>query len=96
MVSTLAGTAHQSGSQDGMGREARFVSPWAVTVDLGGNVLVADRDDNTIRKVTPTGMVTTIAGLSAYRATVKELPDVPAQPASVRSEPGSAESRELA
>lgn len=96
MVSTLAGTPHQGGSQDGMGPEARFIAPWAVAVDHDGNVVVADRGDNTIRKVTPAGMVTTIAGLSAYRAKVEELGNAPAEPAPVRSEPGSSESQQLA
>jgi hypothetical protein len=79
-----------------MGPEARFVAPWAVTVDHDGNVVVADRGDDTIRKVTPTGVVTTIAGLSAYRAKVEAVSNASGPLASVRSEPGSTESQELA
>ena len=62
VVSTLAGFAGQPGSNDGIGAGARFRNPWSVTVDGMGNVFVADMSNDTIRKVTPTGMVTTLAG----------------------------------
>jgi sugar lactone lactonase YvrE len=62
VVSTLAGVAGMSGSADGMGAAARFISPTSVAVDGTGNVYVTDQFSNTIRKVTPTGMTTTIAG----------------------------------
>jgi hypothetical protein len=61
-VTTLAGLAGSSGSTDGTGTAARFSSPFGVTVDSTGNVYVADGGNNTIRKVTPTGVVTTLAG----------------------------------
>jgi sugar lactone lactonase YvrE len=72
VVSTLAGAPRQAGSQDGTGAAARFVSPTAVTVDADGNVFVADSADNTIRKITPAGVVTTVAGVSAYRERVSD------------------------
>ena len=62
VVTTLAGLAGSDGSADGMGSEARFESPWGVAVDSTGNVYVADTWNSTIRKVTPSGMVTTLAG----------------------------------
>ena len=62
IVSTLAGTAAQSGSADGTGAAARFGAPRALTADAAGNVFVADTDNHTIRKITPAGVVTTIAG----------------------------------
>ena len=63
-VTTLAGLAGSSGSADGTGSAARFNSPFGVAVDGGGNVFVADWGDHTIRKVTPGGVVTTLAGLA--------------------------------
>ena len=62
VVSTLAGSAGNAGSADGMGREARFRTPSDVAVDSAGNVYVADTYNHTIRKVTPAGSVTTLAG----------------------------------
>jgi sugar lactone lactonase YvrE len=51
-----------SGSADGRGSEARFYCPNNVAVDSAGNVFVADTRNHTIRKVTPDGVVTTLAG----------------------------------
>jgi hypothetical protein len=66
VVSTLAGLAGNSGSTDGSGSTARFFNPTRVAVDSGGNVYVADSSNASIRKITPTGIVTTFAtGLSA-------------------------------
>jgi sugar lactone lactonase YvrE len=64
VVTTFAGTAGSPGSTDGTGSAARFNSPCGVAVDGSGNVFVADTGSNTIRKVTPTGVVTTLAGSS--------------------------------
>ncbi|HWO23673.1 MAG TPA: hypothetical protein VNO30_33255 [Kofleriaceae bacterium] len=61
-VTTLAGTAGESGSTDGTGAAARFSSPVGVTVDGANNLYVADRGNNTIRKITAAGVVTTLAG----------------------------------
>ena len=62
VVTTLAGTAGQGGSADGTGAAARFAFPTGVAVDGAGNVYVADTDNDTIRKITPAGVVTTLAG----------------------------------
>ena len=62
VVTTVAGTAGNSGSADGTGAAARFNRPSGVAVDGSGNVYVADTNNNTIRKVTPAGVVTTVAG----------------------------------
>jgi hypothetical protein len=64
VVTTLAGLAGTSGSADGTGTAARFSSPSGVAVDGAGTVYVADCDNHTIRRVTPAGVVTTLAGLA--------------------------------
>lgn len=63
-VTTLAGLAGFSvGGADGFGSEARFNGPSSLAVDLSGSLFIADRNNNTVRKVASTGFVTTLAGL---------------------------------
>lgn len=59
----LAGGA-ESGRRDGKGDAARFAFPYGLAIDLDGNLWVADMGNHAIRKVTPKGEVTTIAGTS--------------------------------
>jgi len=69
VVTTLAGSARVSGGVDGPGSEARFNSPRGVAVDSAGNVFVAERGSSTIRKATPAGVVTTLAGSAGATGT---------------------------
>jgi len=62
MVTTLAGSAGQRGSADGVGADARFYYPQGIAVDTAGNVYVGDSANHTIRKITPAGVVSTLAG----------------------------------
>src|SRR5208283_756023 len=60
LISTLAGGGY--GSSDGTGTGASFYYPTGVAVDAAGNIYVADTNNSTIRKITPAGAVTTLAG----------------------------------
>ena len=59
LVTTLAGGA--AGFADGQGADARFSDVTDIAIDATGNLFVTDK--HRIRKISPTGLVTTIAGL---------------------------------
>eukprot|EP00746_Dinoflagellata_sp_MGD_P129002 gnl/MRDRNA2_/MRDRNA2_63272_c0_seq2.p1 gnl/MRDRNA2_/MRDRNA2_63272_c0~~gnl/MRDRNA2_/MRDRNA2_63272_c0_seq2.p1 ORF type:complete len:556 (+),score=115.76 gnl/MRDRNA2_/MRDRNA2_63272_c0_seq2:70-1737(+) len=61
VVSTLAGN-REPGFVDGDGASARFNEPCCIAVDGDGNFIVADFVNHAIRKVTPEGIVSTLAG----------------------------------
>src|SRR5664280_2591649 len=63
VVTTWAGLAGTSGFADGTGSAARFRFPLAITIVQNGNAYVADAGNNTVRKITPAGAVTTVAGV---------------------------------
>ena len=62
-VSTFAGTFGVSGYKSGTGSAAAFTNPTGITIDTYGNLYVADTGNSVIRKITPAGLVTLVAGL---------------------------------
>lgn len=69
-IGTLAGGGRTPGAEDGAGRSAQFRNPWSIAVDPAGNTFVADSGNNTVRKITPAGVVTTIAGLAGIAGSI--------------------------
>jgi streptogramin lyase len=63
VVRTVAGLAGSKGSADGSAATARFHSPYGVVLGREGELYVADTDNQTIRKITATGDVSTVAGM---------------------------------
>jgi hypothetical protein len=61
-ISLFAGNAGGAGNADGPGAVARFSGPHGIATDRAGNVYVADTFNFAIRKISMTGMVTTLAG----------------------------------
>jgi sugar lactone lactonase YvrE len=69
-VTTLAGSPGVIGSADGQGSAARFNAPRGIAVDAAGTVYVSDTENNTIRKITPAGLVSTFAGVAGTSGSV--------------------------
>jgi DNA-binding beta-propeller fold protein YncE len=64
-LSTLAGSG-EKGYRDGKGKEAMFNTILSIAIDLQGNILACDIANNRIRKITPDGLVTSIAGTGEW------------------------------
>ena len=69
-ITTIAGQATVAGSNDGVGTAAHLNGPAAVGVDAFGNLYVADSLNHVIRKITSTGVVTTLAGTAGLNGSV--------------------------
>ena len=61
-MTTLAGAAGLSGNADGTGSNARFNEIAGLAIDAGGNLFAVDTLSHVVRKITPAGLVTTLAG----------------------------------
>lgn len=61
VVSTFAGTAGVTGSADGTGTAAQFAWPQGLAIDGSNNLYVADVNNHAVRKITPAGVVSTVA-----------------------------------
>lgn len=71
-VSTFAGTAGAAGFIDGVGQAARLHSPTGLAFDASGNLYVADTNNHAIRKITPSGHVSTfLARTGIHKALYK-------------------------
>ena len=68
-VTTVAGTAGSRGTADGTGSVARFNQPTGIVVDSTGTLYVADTVNQTIRRITSAGAVTTWVGLAGVSGT---------------------------
>jgi sugar lactone lactonase YvrE len=74
-ISVLAGKFKQSDTVDGPGDQARFTFPEAISVDTAGNVYVVDSSNAIVRKISPAGVVSTLAGtVSSYEDPTGVLP----------------------
>ena len=62
VIAPVSGTRGEAGHQDGTGGGARFNDPMGLARDALGNLYICDARNHVIRKVAPSGIVTTLAG----------------------------------
>jgi len=88
LITRFAGAHFETGSEDGRGLHARFNGPLSITIDSHNNLYVADSRNSTVRKITPDGVVSTVAG-AAGRIGSTNAPGVAARfflPAGIASD----------
>jgi TonB-dependent receptor len=90
ITNLFAGSAGQAGHLDGAAGNARFNAPYAIASDTAGNLYVADSLNHAIRKITPAGLVSTLAGTPG----VSGAADGPAATASFNTPRGIAAYRD--
>jgi sugar lactone lactonase YvrE len=66
-LTQLSGKLGGAGQADGVGQQARFNTPLALVRDGDGSLYVSDSGNHTIRKITPDGTVTTVAGTAVSK-----------------------------
>lgn len=64
-ITNMAGLANTGGFADGSGTTARFYDPWMITTGADGSLYITDCSNNRIRKMTTSGVVSTVAGSGA-------------------------------
>ena len=74
-VITIAGMFNVQGNQDGLGAEARFNYPHGIDLADDGTLYVADLFNNAIRKISSTGVVTTLKVPAAKDGQTLQLPE---------------------
>jgi sugar lactone lactonase YvrE len=65
IISTVAGGGTATPGDGGAATAAKLNSPWGVAVDSAGNLYIAEQGSSRIRKVTPAGVISTVAGIGA-------------------------------
>ncbi len=67
VITTIAGMGYASyGGDGGQARDAQLNAPWGMAFDTAGNLFVADRSNERVRKISPDGIIKTVAGTGDF------------------------------